>query len=258
MYYDGANLNAIMGWCRPGDMGFDIIHSNLHKTFSTPHGGGGPGSGPVGVKSILSEYLPVPRVVEKDGIYDLNYEKPKTIGKVHGFYGNVNVILKAYTYMLTMGGEGLKESSELAVLNSNYIAQKLKDEKGYSLPFAPETPRKHEAVISASPMLADVGVSALYVSKKLLDFGLHAPTTYFPLIVPEALMIEPTESEPVEALDEFIDAMKEISRMAYEDPESVLNAPRNTTVGKLDEAKAAHPRTICLSWRKYCSLFDIE
>ena len=258
MYYDGANLNAIMGWCRPGDMGFDIIHSNLHKTFSTPHGGGGPGSGPVGVKSILSEYLPVPGVIEKNGIYDLNYEKPKTIGKVHGFYGNINVILKAYTYMLTMGGEGLKESSELAVLNSNYIAKKLKDEKGYSLPFAPEKPRKHEVAISASPMLADVGVSALYVSKKLLDFGLHAPTTYFPLIVPEALMIEPTESEPVESLDEFIEAMKEISRMAYEDPESVLQAPRNTAVRKLDEAKAAHPRTICLSWRKYCSLFDIE
>jgi len=258
MYYDGANLNAIMGWCRPGDMGFDIIHSNLHKTFSTPHGGGGPGSGPVGVKSILSKYLPVPVVVENDGVYDLDYEKPKTIGKVHGFYGNVNVMLKAYTYMLTMGGEGLKESSELAVLNSNYIAHKLKDEKGYSLPYAPETPRKHEAVISASPMLEDVGVSALYVSKKLLDFGLHAPTTYFPLIVPEALMIEPTESEPVESLDEFIDAMKEISRMAYEDPESVLQAPRNTAVRKLNEAKAAHPRTICLSWRKYCSLFDIE
>ena len=258
MYYDGANLNAIMGWCRPGDMGFDIIHSNLHKTFSTPHGGGGPGSGPVGVKSILSKYLPVPVVVENDGVYDLDYEKPKTIGKVHGFYGNVNVMLKAYTYMLTMGGEGLKESSELAVLNSNYIAYKLKDEKGYSLPYAPEKPRKHEAVISASPMLEDVGVSALYVSKKLLDFGVHAPTTYFPLIVPEALMIEPTESEPVESLDDFIDAMKEISRMAYEDPESVLNAPRNTAVGKLDEAKAAHPRTICLSWRKYCSLFDIE
>jgi glycine dehydrogenase subunit 2 len=258
MYYDGANLNAIMGICRPGDMGFDIIHSNLHKTFSTPHGGGGPGSGPVGVKNILSEYLPVPTVVEKNGSYDLDYDKPKSIGKVHGFYGNINVILKAYTYMLTMGGEGLKESSEISVLNSNYVAKKLKDEKGYSLPYAPEKPRKHEAVISASPMLEDVGVSALYVSKKLLDFGLHAPTTYFPLIVPEALMIEPTESEPVESLDEFIDAMKEISKMAYSDPESILKAPRNTTVMKLDEAKAAHPRTICLSWRKYCSLFDIE
>jgi len=254
MYYDGANLNAIMGWCRPGDMGFDIIHSNLHKTFSTPHGGGGPGAGPVGVKSFLAKYLPVPEIVENDGKYSLNSDKPKSIGKVHGFHGNTGVSLKAYTYMYTMGGSGLKESSELAVLNANYISKQLVKERGYSLTYDPEKPRKHEAVISASKMLEETGVSALYVSKKLLDYGMHAPTTYFPMIVPEALMIEPTESEPVEALDSFIVALKEISDLAYSNPEEVLSAPHNTAVGKLDEARAAHPRTICLSWRKYCQL----
>jgi glycine dehydrogenase subunit 2 len=254
MYYDGANLNAIMGWCRPGDMGFDIIHSNLHKTFSTPHGGGGPGAGPVGVKEFLADYLPVPEIIEDDGKYILNWDKPKTIGKVHGFYGNIGVSLKAYTYMVTMGGTGLKESSELAVLNANYISKQLIGEKGYALTYDPEKPRKHEAVLSASPMLEDTGVSALYVSKKLLDYGLHSPTTYFPLIVPEALMIEPTESEPVEALDAFISALKEINNLAYNKPDEVLSAPHNTAVRKLDEVKAAHPRTICLSWRKYCQL----
>ena len=256
MYYDGANLNAIMGWCRPGDMGFDIIHSNLHKTFSTPHGGGGPGSGPVGVKDFLSEYLPVPDIVEEDGVYSLDWDKPKSIGKVHGFHGNVNVALKAYTYIYTMGGTGLKESSELAVLNANYIARILKDEKGYALTYDPEKPRKHEAALSAGPMNEETGVSALYVSKKLLDYGLHAPTTYFPLIVPEALMIEPTESEPVESLDAFIEAMKEINDLAYSNPQEVLSAPHNTAVGKLNEAKAAHPKTICLSWRKFCQLLE--
>ncbi|MFC1803970.1 aminomethyl-transferring glycine dehydrogenase subunit GcvPB [Thermoproteota archaeon] len=254
MYYDGANLNAIMGWCRPGDMGFDIVHSNLHKTFSTPHGGGGPGAGPIGVKDFLADYLPVPEIVEKDGKYSLNWEKPKTIGKVHGFHGNTGVSLKAYTYMITMGGSGLKESSELAVLNANYISKQLVSEKGYALTYDPEKPRKHEAVLSASPMLEDTGVSALYVSKKLLDYGLHAPTTYFPLIVPEALMIEPTESEPVEELDAFITALKEINDLAYSNPKEVLSAPHNTAVSKLNEARAAHPRTICLSWRKYCQL----
>jgi glycine dehydrogenase subunit 2 len=258
MYYDGANLNAIMGWCRPGDMGFDIIHSNLHKTFSTPHGGGGPGAGPVAVKDFLSEYLPVPVIKEVSGEYRLDWNKPKSIGQVHGFWGNVNVMLKAYAYMYSMGGLGLKEASELAVLNSNYISKKLMEVKGYSLPYAPDKPRKHEAVLSAAIMDENTHVRALNVSKKLLDYGLHAPTTYFPLIVPEALMIEPTDTEPVEALDEFISAMKEISKLAYSNPEEVLGAPHNTAVGKLNEARAAHPKTICLSWKKYCSLFDIK
>ena len=255
MYYDGANLNAIMGKCRPGDMGFDVVHVNLHKTFSTPHGGGGPGSGPVGVKSFLADYLPVPDIVESDGVYSLDWDRPKTIGKIHGYHGNVGPMLRAYTYMVTLGGEGLKEASELAVLNSNYIATKLKDVRGYSLPFAEGRPRMHEAVLSAEKMNEETGVRALNVSKKLLDYGLHAPTTYFPLIVPEALMVEPTETEPVEVLDEFIEAMKEISDLAYSDPDDVLGAPRMTVVGKLDEARAAHPRTICLSWKAYCMMF---
>ncbi|MGD2142531.1 MAG: aminomethyl-transferring glycine dehydrogenase subunit GcvPB [Candidatus Bathyarchaeota archaeon] len=254
MYYDGANLNAIMGKCRPGDMGFDIVHVNLHKTFSTPHGGGGPGSGPVGVKRFLADYLPVPDIVENDGVYRLRWERPKTIGKIHGYHGNVNVMLKAYAYILTLGGEGLKEASEISVLNSNYIAAKLKEVKGYSLPFAEGKPRMHELVLSAQQMDEETGVRALNVSKKLLDYGLHAPTTYFPLIVPEALMIEPTENEPLETLDEFIEAMKEISDLAYTNPEEVLKAPSNTAVGRLDEARAAHPRTICLSWKAYCRM----
>ncbi len=255
MYYDGANLNAIMGKCRPGDMGFDVVHINLHKTFSTPHGGGGPGSGPVGVKSFLKDYLPVPDIIESKGIYTLDWDRLKTIGKIHGYHGNVGPMLRAYTYMVTMGGEGLKEASELSVLNSNYIAAKLKNVRGYSLPFADGKPRMHEAVLSAEKMNEDTGVRALNVSKKLLDYGLHAPTTYFPLIVPEALMIEPTETEPLEVLDEFIEAMKEISDLAYSDPDNVIGAPRSTVVGKLDEPRAAHPRTICLSWKSYCQMF---
>lgn len=254
MYYDGANLNAIMGKCRPGDMGFDVVHVNLHKTFSTPHGGGGPGSGPVGVKTFLADYLPVPDIVESDGIYSFDWDRSKTVGKIHGYHGNVGPMLRAYTYMVTMGGEGLKEASELAVLNANYIAAKLKDVRGYSLPFADGKPRMHEVVLSAEKMSEETGVRALNVSKKLLDYGIHAPTTYFPLIVPEALMVEPTETEPVEVLDEFIEAMKEISDLAYSDPDDVLGAPRMTVVGKLDEARAAHPRTICLSWKAYCRM----
>jgi glycine dehydrogenase subunit 2 len=258
MYYDGANLNAVMGKCRPGDMGFDIVHVNLHKTFSTPHGGGGPGSGPVGVKSFLSEYLPVPTIEYENDVYKFNWDKKKTVGKIHGYYGNVNPMLKAYAYILTLGAEGLKEASELSVLNSNYIAEKLKKVKGLSLPFGEGKPRMHEAVISATNMLNETGVQALNVSKKLLDFGIHAPTTYFPLIVPEALMIEPTETEPLEALDEFIDAVKKVSELAYSNSEEVLQAPKNTSIGRLDEPRAAHPRTICLTWRSFCKLLDTE
>jgi len=254
MYYDGANLNAIMGKCRPGDMGFDVVHVNLHKTFATPHGGGGPGSGPVGVKSHLAEFLPMPTIEEKDGFFTLIYDKPKSIGKVHGYYGNVNVMLKAYAYMLTLGGAGLKEASELSVLNSNYVARRMKNIRGLSLPYSPEKPRMHEAVLSAAEMNEETGVRALNIAKKLIDYGLHAPTIYFPLIVHEALMIEPTETESVEALDDFIEAVKRISDMAYSKPEEVLKAPTNTVVGKLDEPRAAHPKTICLSWRRYCSL----
>ena len=184
----------------------------------------------------------------------MSYDRPKTVGKMCGYYGNVSPILKAYTYILSLGGLGLREVSEIAVLNSNYIANKLKQVKGLTLPYAPDKPRKHEAVLSSSKLVEETGVSTLNIAKKLLDYGIHAPTVYFPLIVPEALMVEPTETEPVESLDAFIDAVTHITELAYSDPENVLNAHQNTVVGKLDEARAAHPRTICLSWSKYCRL----
>jgi len=256
VYYDGANLNANLGKFRPGDMGFDITHVNLHKTFSTPHGGGGPGGGPVGVTESLADFLPVPTVERRDGRYYLEYGWPKTIGKIRGYYGNISPVLKAYTWVLSLGPEGLKEVSEVAVLNTNYIAHKLKEVRGLELPYTPEKPRKHECVFSAAPMMNDTGVRALDISKKLLDFGLHSPTNYFPLIVPEALMIEPTESEPIEQLDRFVEAMRTISDLAYEKPEEVTGAPTSTAVSRLDEVTASHPRTMCLSWRWYCMLMQ--
>ena len=256
VYYDGANLNANLGKFRPGDMGFDITHVNLHKTFSTPHGGGGPGGGPVGVKEFLADYLPVPTVEYKDGRYYLDYNRPKSIGKIQGYYGNVSPVLKAYTWILSLGPEGLKEVSEVAVLNTNYIAHRLKEVRGLELPYTPEKPRKHECVFSATPMMNETGVRTLDISKKLLDLGLHSPTNYFPLIVPEALMIEPTESEPIEQLDKFVDAMRTISDLAYTKPEEVTEAPANTAVGRLDEVTASHPKTMCLSWRWYCKMMQ--
>ena len=251
LYYDGANFNAILGKCRPGDMGFDIVHLNLHKTFSTPHGGGGPGSGPVGVKDFLADFLPVPVVAYDGERYYLDYDRPHTVGKIRGFYGNVSPMVKAFAYILSLGFEGLKEAAELAVLNSNYLARKLSGVRGFSLPYAPRKPRKHEFVLSASEMARETGVRALDVAKKLLDYGIHAPTVYFPLIVEEALMIEPTETEPLEELDRFVEAFEEISALAYSRPEEVRAAPRNTSVERLDMARASHPRTFCLSWRRY-------
>lgn len=241
LYYDGANLNAIAGVCRPGDMGFDIVHFNLHKTFSTPHGGGGPGAGPVGVKKKLRDYLPVP-LVEYNGEYYFDDNLPHTIGKVHGFYGNFQVVVKAYVYTLLMGSH-IRKASEIAVLNANYLAQKLKDH--YELPYIPL--RKHELVLSCEKIKRETGVKALDIAKRLLDYGIHAPTIYFPLIVPEALMIEPTESESKEDLDTFIDVMIQIKKECYETPELVKEAPHNTAVKRLDEVKAArHP---VLTWK---------
>ncbi len=252
VYYDGANLNAILGIVRPGDMGFDVVHMNLHKTFSTPHGGGGPGAGPVGVRSNLAEFLPVPRVIKsKDGVFALDYDYPKSIGKVHGFYGNFGVLLKAYAYIYALGGEGLIRSSEAAVLNANYIARHVSRIKGFTLPYSQDAPRMHECVISAEKLKEDTGITAMNVVKRLLDFGVHAPTVYFPLIVPEALMIEPTESETKEELDHFIHALKEISREAYEEPDIIKEAPYTTAISLLDEYKAAHPKTLTLSWRMH-------
>ncbi len=251
LYYDGANLNAIMGKARPGDMGFDIVHMNLHKTFSTPHGGGGPGSGAVGVKAELADFLPKP-IVEYDGKkYYLNYNIPHSIGRVKAFHGNFGVLIRAYAYILAMGPEGLKKASETSVLNANYLGRKIAQIKGFALSHSQELPRKHEAIITAEPLLKETGISALNVAKRLLDFGIHAPTIYFPLIVPEALMIEPTETESKENLDLMIKAMQKISEEAYTNPEILKTAPHNTAVGPIDEVKAAHPKTMALTWRMY-------
>jgi len=243
LYYDGANANAIMGIARPGDMGFDVIHLNLHKTFSTPHGGGGPGSGPVGVRKDLVKFLPVP-VLEKVGDkYVLDYDRPDSIGKVKSFYGHFGVAVKAYSYILSMGAEGLKKVSQKAVLNANYIMNKLKEH--YYLPI--DQICKHEFVLGG---LKDNEnhVSTLDVAKRLLDFGYHPPTVYFPLIVSEAIMIEPTETESVETLDGFIDTMIRIAQEAKENPEMLKTAPHNTPVRRIDEAKAA--RNLILKWDK--------
>lgn len=244
LYYDGANLNAILGKARPGDMGYDIVHFNLHKTFGTPHGGGGPGSGPIGVKEPLAKFLPVPIAgCKKEGEiknYYLEYSIPKSIGRVKGFYGNFNVLLKAYVYIKLFGANGLKEIAEISVLNSNYIKDKLK--KYYPLPH--KDLRKHEFVLSGSKLKDEKSVRTLDLAKRLMDYGLHASTIYFPLLVDEALMIEPTESEPKEELDRFIDAMLAI---ATEDPEIVQAAPHNSAVSRIDEVYAA--KNLILSYR---------
>ena len=235
MYYDGANMNAMLGKCRPGDIGFDVIHLNLHKTFATPHGGGGPGAGPVGVSERLVDFLPIARVVKRsDGTFALDYHKHKSIGYIAPFYGNFGVILKAYAYILLLGKQGLIEASEHAVLNANYCRVRLKDH--YDIPY--DKICMHECVLSASRQ-AKNGVRALDIAKYLIDQGFHPPTIYFPMIVKEALMIEPTETESKETLDIFIDTMIEIARLADKDPEAVRRAPLTRPVKRLDETKAA-------------------
>ena len=233
LYYDGANMNAIMGKARPGDMGFDIVHLNLHKTFSTPHGGGGPGSGPVGVKQRLERFLPVPRIVRHGTTFSFAYDYPDSIGKIKAGYGNFASLLKAYIYILLMGGNGLKETSEIAVLNANYMKKKLVDSGLYSLPG--RELRKHEFVISCDSLLEKKGIRALDIAKRLLDYGLHPPTVYFPHLVKEALMIEPTESESKKTLDLYIETLLTI---AQEEPHVVKNAPYNTVVRRIDEVGA--------------------
>lgn len=241
LYYDGANANAIMGICRPGDMGFDVVHLNLHKTFSTPHGGGGPGSGPVGVKKELIPFLPVPVVEFKDGKYRLNEDRPQSIGRVKAFYGNFGVILRAYAYIRTMGPDGLKQASETAVLNANYVMNRLK--KAFDIPY--ERTCMHEFVLSGQRQEKN-GVRTLDMAKRLLDFGYHPPTVYFPLIVHEAMMIEPTETESRETLDAFVDALLAIADEAANEPDKVRNAPYTTVISRLDEVKAA--RNPVLKW----------
>ncbi len=235
MYYDGANANAILGISRPGDMGFDVVHLNLHKTFGTPHGGGGPGAGPVGVKKHLAEFLPVPVISKKEDEYFMDYDRTLSIGKVKYAYGNFGVLVRAYAYILSMGPDGLKEVAENAVLNANYVANKLKDV--YFLPI--DTGCMHECVLSGYWQKEKNGVSTLDIAKRLLDFGFHPPTIYFPLIVHEAMMIEPTECETKETLDEFIAAMRQIADEAENDPEMVKTAPHTTVISRLDETTAA-------------------
>jgi glycine dehydrogenase subunit 2 len=249
LYYDGANLNAIMGKAKPGDMGFDIVHLNLHKTFATPHGGGGPGAGPIGVTSVLADYLPAPTVESDGSRYFLDYNRPKTIGKVRAFYGNVAVALRAYAYILLHGAEGLEAASEVAVLNANYLAQKLRRIKGFSLPLGEGVPRKHEFVLSAAQLLKETGVSALQVAKRLLDFGIHPPTVYFPLTLEEAMMIEPTETVSKLELEKMIRAFQQISDEAYSNSDILKTAPHATSVARIDEAGANRPKTMKLTWR---------
>jgi glycine dehydrogenase subunit 2 len=253
LYYDGANLNAITGKIRPGDMGFDIVHVNIHKTFATPHGGGGPGSGPIGVCKELARFLPIPQIAynKKRRRYFLDYDRPHSIGKVRGFYGNVAVLIRAYAYILSMGAEGLEEAAEISVLNANYLMKKLKEIQGFELSYSATRPRKHECVFSVKPMYKETGVRAVDVAKRILDYGMHPPTTYFPLIVEEALMIEPTESIEKEELDRFIDILTKISKEAYSNPDLLKNAPFNAAITRLDEAKASHPKTMALSWRMH-------
>lgn len=250
LYYDGANLNAIMGKAKPGDMGFDIIHINLHKTFATPHGGGGPGSGPVGVTRRLADYLPLPTVEFDGSKYYLDYNRPKSIGKVRAYYGSPAVALRAYTYILLHGKDGLQTVSEVAVLNANYMAQKLLKIKGFSLPYGESTPRKHEFVLSASTLAKETGVTALQVAKRLLDFGVHPPTIYFPQIVEEALMTEPTETVSKQELDTMIQGFERISEEAYAKSDQPGTSPHVTSVTRIDEAKANRPKTMQLTWRK--------
>lgn len=243
-YCDGANLNAIVGKAKLADFGFDIVHLNLHKTFATPHGGGGPGAGPVGVKKELVEFLPVPIVVKRDdGTYALEYDSPKSIGYVAPFYGNFAVILKAYVYILMLGKEGLKRVAENAVLNANYIREKLKDY--YELAF--DGLCKHECVFTTPKRMAEQDVHAIDIAKALIDRGFHPPTVYFPTIVKEAMMIEPTETESKETLDAFIEAMIEIAREAQTEPEKLKSAPMSTPVCRPDETAAAKDLNIaCL------------
>lgn len=244
LYYDGANANAILGHARPGDMGFDAIHFNVHKTFSTPHGGGGPGAGPVGVKKFLRDYLPKP-IVEKDGDkYFLDYSMEHSIGRMKDFQGHFGILMRALTYILTMGSDGLKCASTTAVLNANYLQAQLKDD--YNLPH--DFICKHEFVLGGLKDDCDGQVKTLDVAKRLLDMGFHPPTVYFPLIVHEALMVEPTETEPKQTLDEFVAAMKQIAQEARENKDILLEAPISTVVRRPDETEAA--KKLILTYKK--------
>jgi glycine dehydrogenase subunit 2 len=237
-YCDGANFNAIVGKVRPADLGIDVMHFNLHKTFSTPHGGGGPGAGPVGVKEILAPFLPAPRVRQReDGGYEVDTDQPDSIGRLHGNHGNVGMLVRAYTYIRSLGPDGLRRCAEMAVLNANYLLARLRER--WHVPF--DQPVMHECVLS-DRALAETGVSTIDVAKRLIDYGYHPPTIYFPLVVQGALMIEPTESESREELDRLIAALLSIEQEAHSDPDLVRTAPHRTRLARLDETRAArHP-----------------
>ena len=247
LYYDGANLNAILGMARPGDMGFDVIHMNLHKTFSTPHGGGGPGSGAVGVGERLLPFLPVPVVGEKDGRYRWLDEQdlPQSIGRLSAFMGNAGVLLRAYAYARLLGRAGMRRVAQYATLNANYMAARLRD-AGFELAY-PQRRASHEFIVTVKRQAKEYDVNAMDFAKRLLDFGFHAPTTYFPLLVPECLLIEPTETESKETLDAFIDAMARILAEASESPAEIKGAPHTTPVRRLDDVRAA--RQLDVAWR---------
>jgi glycine dehydrogenase subunit 2 len=245
LYYDGANLNAIMGHCRPGDMGFDIVHVNLHKSFSQPHGGGGPGAGPIACSDRIEPYLPRPQVVRREPqnggepSFDLDFDRPKSIGRLRGFQGNFGVFVRSYAYILSLGGDGLQEASETAVLNANYLLAKLQQgAAGKYAPVAFDQRPMHEFVLSGAPAKKELGIKTLDIAKRLLDFGMHPPTVYFPLLVDEALMIEPTETETRETLDEFAEAIDAILDEAGDDPGIAQGAPYSTPVRRLDEVAA--------------------
>ena len=249
LYYDGANFNAIMGKVRPGDMGFDVVHFNLHKTFSTPHGGGGPGSGAICCSDVLEPYLPIP-IIKYDSeknFYSLDYDRPKSIGKVHGFHGNIGVCLKAYAYICALGAEGLISTAEQAVLVSNYAMRKIEQIEGLKLSHNPKLPRKHEFVIDASSLKYKHEISAMDIAKLLINRGIHAPTVYFPLIVHEALMIEPTENENKERIDNFVNVLAEEIEKAKNNPEYAHKAPEWTAIGRVDDAYAV--KNLILSWK---------
>src|SRR5665213_2773815 len=246
LYYDGANLNAIMGICRPGDMGFDIVHFNLHKSFTQPHGGGGPGAGPIAVSDRIEPYLPRPQVIQRPGAnghgpqFDLDFDRPKSIGRLRGFQGNYGVFVRSYAYIRSLGAAGLRNVSEVAVLNANYLLARLRAEGVLEqLPVAYERLCMHEFVLSGAPMKRELGIRTLDLAKRLLDHGVHPPTVYFPLLVDEALLVEPTETETKETLDRFAEIVAEILREAREDPEIARTAPHTTPVRRLDEAGAA-------------------
>ncbi len=247
LYYDGANFNPLLGKVRPGDMGFDIVHLNLHKTFATPHGGGGPGAGPVGVTKKLERYLPVPLIGFDGKKYFYDFNVPDTVGKIRAFHGNVGILVRAYAYILSLGSEGLKSVAETAVLNTNYVLAKILASGKFDLPFSKR--RKHEFVLSAKRINDKTGVRALDIAKRMLDWGVHAPTVYFPQIVDEAMMVETAETESLRDLDELVEAFLKAAEEAEKDPQLLKEAPHYTSVTRIDDVKASHPKTLTLHWK---------